>query len=189
MILLKEKRHGLTILQGPPGTGKTSYLRFLLYETRKTHRYYYLPVSVYPMIAAPASVDFWISENERSEKFARVVVIEDAEELLVKRDIANQRSVSNLLNLADGFLGDFLKLHVICTINAPVDELDPAITRCGRLVAWRQFGRLSFAEASRLALAKGLKLEPRDDYSLAEIYNRSVALPNRVNDRHVGFAA
>jgi ATPase family associated with various cellular activities (AAA) len=189
MNLIQTRQTGITILQGPPGTGKTSYLRHLLFETQKTHRFYYLPMSVYPMLVAPTSVDFWIGENEATECLTKVVVIEDAEALLMRRDNGNQESVSNLLNIADGFLGDFLKLHVICTINAPVEKLDPAVTRPGRLIASRQFRRLTANEAKRLARVKDLKLEPRADYSLAEIYNRSAARPDGFNDRVLGFSS
>ncbi len=188
MELIRTQKTGVTILQGPPGTGKTSYLRHLLFATQKTHRFYYLPISVYPMLVAPTSVDFWIGENETTECLTKVVVIEDAEALLMQRDNGNQESVSNLLNIADGFLGDFLKLHVICTINAPVEKLDPAVTRPGRLIASRQFRRLTTSEAMRLANAKNLRLEPREDYSLAEIYNGSAARLDESNDRTLGFS-
>lgn len=186
---MQMQKTGVAILQGTPGTGKTSYLRYLLFETRKTHRFYYLPISAYPKLAAPESVDFWIGENDTTQDLMKVIIIEDAEALLMKRDGSNQESVSNLLNIADGFLGDFLKLQVICTINAPIDKIDPAITRPGRLVACRQFERLNPRQAKRLALAKGLTLEPRGDYSLAEIYNSSPAAPSPFSERLVGFAA
>ncbi len=41
---------GLTILQGPPGTGKTFYLRYLVHELRSTRRFYYMPVTGYPLL-------------------------------------------------------------------------------------------------------------------------------------------
>ena len=188
---LSARRHGLTILQGPPGTGKTTYLRHLLYELRKTHRFYYLPLAVYSFLSSPFSVDFWIGENERHKAFTKVVVLEDAEALLAERHPENQESLSSLLNIGDGFLGDFLRLHVICTVNAPIDRLDPAVKRSGRLIAARQFDRLNWPQAQRLAQARGFALEFRESYSLAEIY-RSSSLSNQIQkDEHrkIGFAA
>ncbi len=187
--LLKTRKTGVSILQGPPGTGKTSYLRFLLYALRATHRFYYLPISVFPMLAAPSVVDFWMRENELHKEFTKVIVIEDAEELLMQRDSGNQESVSNLLNIADGLLGDFLKLHVICTINAPIENMDPAVMRPGRLVAAREFRRLTAAEAHRLATAKGLQFKPRDEQSLAEIYNSDALALKSTGTALIGFAA
>jgi hypothetical protein len=185
---LSTRNTGLSILQGPPGTGKTSYLRHLVHELRDTHRFYYVPVTVYPMLAASTTVDFWITENcEHSDK-SKVAIIEDAETLLMERGSDNHSSLSNLLNIADGFLGSFLKLHVICTLNAAVDRLDSAILRPGRLLAHETFERLSAEKAEALASAKGLKILDQESYSLAEIYNADTpAAAARQSQRLPGF--
>jgi ATPase family associated with various cellular activities (AAA) len=189
--MLSTRRHGLTIFQGPPGTGKTTYLRHLLYQFRKTHRFYYLPLPVYPALSSPAFVDFWISENERHKRSTKVVVLEDAEPLVAQRDPESQEMLSTLLNIGDGFLGDFLCLHLICTINTPMSRLDPAVKRSGRLIAARKFNRLSWPQAQRLAQARGITLEVRESYSLAEIYASSslAADLNQNVEPKVGFAA
>jgi ATPase family associated with various cellular activities (AAA) len=184
---VSEAKIGLTILQGPPGTGKTSYLRHLLHELRATHRFYYLPVTVYPMLAAPAAVDFWVSENTRYEDKLKVAIIEDAETLLMERASDNHDSLSNLLNLADGFLGAFLKLHLICTINTPIEKLDPAVMRPGRLLARQTFNRLTPQEAQTLAAVKGLKIRAQESYSLAEIYNGDSDSAKEQPSPRVGF--
>jgi hypothetical protein len=133
-----------------------------------------LPVTVYPMLAAPATVDFWLSQNEYYSDQRKVVIIEDAETLLMARAPDNHDSLSNLLNIADGFLGTFLNLQIICTINTPIDKIDPAILRPGRLLAKYTFKRLSFEQAQRLAAAKALTISVQKSYSLAEIYNDEV---------------
>jgi len=71
----------------------------------------------------------------------------------MERASDNQQLLSNLLNITDGFLGDLLKLHVICRINAPIENVHPAILRSGRLTAWREFARLSDEGATILANA------------------------------------
>ena len=88
----------------------------------------------------------------------------------------------------DGLLGDHLRLQIIATTNAPVRELDGTLTRPGRLVGIREFGRLAPAQARRLAEAKGLKLPDQPDYSLGEIYCGAVGGPVPNEDRQIGFA-
>jgi hypothetical protein len=133
---------GASILRGEPGTGKTSFLRHLIAKLESSHRFYYLPVG----------------ETHRSPEQKKVVILEDAEDLLMMRSTENRAKVSDLLNVADGFLGEFLKMHVICTINCSTDRLDPAILRAGRLVAYREFKRLSREQAGRVAAIKGVAL-------------------------------
>ena len=187
---LNARRGGLTILRGEPGTGKTTYLRHLLYELRKTHRFYYLPLAAYPLLSSPLCVDFWMGENEKYDSLKKVVILEDAEALLAERHPENQESLSTLLNIGDGFLGDCLQMHVICTMNAPIGRLDPAVKRSGRLIAARRFERLTWPQAQRLANARGLTLEFRESYSLAEIYANSSLTGDLTQDceRKVGFA-
>lgn len=185
---LRAEESGISLLRGGPGTGKTTYLRYLLLKLRKTHRFYYLPLSVYPYLANPATVRFWASETASYSGKKKVVILEDAESLLMSRENDNQERLSNLLNMSDGFLGDFLKMHIICTINAPVQQLDPAILRPGRLLAYREFRRLTPEEAKRIATVTGKFLASQDDYSLAEIYGSAAVdadLPNR--RKVVGF--
>ena len=132
--------------------------------------------------------EFWIKENMARTGIKKVIILEDAEPLLLERSGDNWRHLSNLLNVSDGLLGEFLQVHVLCTMNADVTQIDPAVLRSGRLVASRQFGRFGADDARKLATAKGLRLRAQDDYSLAEIYhggsvNGSAIAPAR----RVGF--
>ena len=186
---LRQKPSGLTILHGPPGCGKTSYLRALMSRLIDKAVFYFVPVSASDMLFDPRFVGFWINEASRNKKKQKIVLLEDAEELLLPRDGGNRDKVSNLLNLADGFLGDHLKLNVIATTNSTVRELDKAILRPGRLLGSREFRRLSRSEAERIAKAKGLTLADKPDYSLAEIYNGSSVDTAFNGERRVGFSA
>lgn len=185
---LRQKPSGLSILHGPPGCGKTSYLRALMSRLIDKAVFYFLPVSASDMLFDSRFVGFWINEASRNKKKQKIVLLEDAEELLMPRDGGNRDKVSNLLNLADGFLGDHLKLNVIATTNSPVRELDKAILRPGRLLGSREFRRLSRPEAERIAKAKGLTLADKPDYSLAEIYNGAALKTEFNSERRVGFA-
>ena len=185
---LNQPKIGLTILQGAPGTGKTSFLRHVVHQLRRNHRFYYLPVTVYPLLAAPATVDFWLKEIENYSEQRRVVIIEDAETLLMQRGADNHDALSNLLNLADGFLGTFLNLQIICTVNTSIDKIDPALLRPGRLLAKYTFNRLSFEQAQKLAAAKSLTISVQQSYSLAEIYNNGTEDGFSELERPPGFS-
>jgi hypothetical protein len=184
---LKQRDSGVTILRGEPGTGKTSYLRFLTHALRRTHRFYFLPLCVYPLLSNPATINFWIGETDEHKKRKKVIILEDAESLLMQRATDNQESVSMLLNMSDGLLGDALRLHVICTLNCAIDAIDSALLRPGRLVAMRQFERIPAAQATLIAQRTGVMLNTQGDYSLAELYNSNPRLsPSR--SRVTGFA-
>jgi ATPase family associated with various cellular activities (AAA) len=185
---LRQSSSGLTVLHGPPGCGKTSYLRALMARLLDKAVFYFVPVSAADMLFDPRYLSFWVEESKIRRKKNKVVLLEDAEELLMPRDSGTRDKVSNLLNLADGFLGDHLRLNVICTTNALVRQLDPAILRPGRLLGSREFRRLTPQEAQRLAAAKGLKLADQPDYSLAEVYNGEPVSGEFNSERRVGFA-
>lgn len=185
---LRRPRAGLVLMEGPCGTGKTTYLRFLMDELAATHCFYYCQSTVQTYFDQPEFVSFWKDELRGPRGTKRfVLVLEDCEQAIMVRDSDNRSRVGTILNLTDGLLGDFLRAHVICTVNCPVGDLDPAIMRPGRLVAHRHFGRLPRPAALRLARKLGRTLGPSEDYSLAEIF----AGPSLRGEekRAVGFAA
>jgi len=108
--------------------------------------------------------------------------MEDAERLLWRRNGDNREAVSSLLNIADGLMGRMLRLHVICSINARMEDLDPAILRPGRLMNHRRFSALSREAAERVAAARDLEFrpnEPAEAYTLAEALNPGAYEPPR----------
>lgn len=168
---LHDKKLGMTILRGPPGTGKTFYLRHLVGKMHATHAFYFIPLDAYGWLSNPAFIKFWDKEQARRPDQAKIVILEDAETLLMPRDSDNRHAVSSLLNIADGLLGGYLHIHVICTVNCGQDQLDPAVLRPGRLLASREFQPLPFAAAQKLAAHLGITLIGPRDYTLAELFN------------------
>ena len=167
---LTERKKGLSILEGKPGTGKTSYLRHLMGVLKETHRFYFIPPASMGMLSNPKFIGFWAKERSSHVGKKLVVILEDADAVLMTRGSDNRDEVSALLNLSDGMLGDFLSLHIICTINCKISDIDQALLRPGRLISHRKFERLDPDQALRLANHLGKSLPEKGDYSLAEVF-------------------
>jgi SpoVK/Ycf46/Vps4 family AAA+-type ATPase len=167
---LQERGTGLSIFEGRPGTGKTYYLRHLMGELKDSHRFYFIPTASMWILSKPEFIGFWANERLNYSDKQFVVVLEDSDGALSTRGMDNRDQVSALLNLSDGMLADFLRLHIICTINCSAAEIDQALLRPGRLVSYRIFGKLHYEDAARLAETLGKKLPQATDFSLAEVF-------------------
>jgi ATPase family associated with various cellular activities (AAA) len=180
---------GLTILDGPPGTGKTSLITQLIRRLEQTHVFYSLTASQDAALCSPELVPFWQRQNARHADRVKVIVMEDAERLLWRRNGDNREAVSSLLNIADGLLGRMLRLHVICSVNARMEDLDPAVLRPGRLMNHRRFETLSRETALQVAAARDIAFRPRETterYTLAEVLNPGSYEPPKPRPR-IGF--
>lgn len=133
-------------------------------------------------------VEFWQEQNGCHPNEVKVIIMEDAEKILFQRRSDNNEAVSALLNIADGLLGQMLRVHVFCTLNQGMEDLDPAILRPGRLRSYRHVGLLSRADAEKLAIKYNLPFvgdATRDHYSVAEIFHGQVYKPRK--NRAIGF--
>ena len=171
------KSGGITILDGPPGTGKSTLIAELMRRLYQTHVFYVLPVGQHESLSHPGMVEFWQEQNGSHPNEVKVVIMEDAEKILFQRRSDNNESVSALLNIADGLMGQMLRVHVLCTLNHGMEQLDPAILRPGRLRSYRYVGLLTRASAEKLAAKHKLPFaadENRNHYSLAEVFHGKV---------------
>lgn len=184
---VRASNHGLSIFEGTPGTGKTSYLRHFMGVLKESHRFYFIPTATMGVLSDPDFIGFWADQRRRHSARKFVVILEDSDAALMTRGAENREQVSAILNLSDGMLADFLRLQIICTINCRAADIDQALLRPGRLLCHRVFGRLDYAQASRLAKSLGRKLPIVGDYSLAEVFAGNES--EEINHPRIGFAA
>ncbi len=168
--VIENKASSLSILQGPPGTGKTTFLRWLIANSGKEVDFYFLPATCIDLLSNPNMTHFWLREC-RNSRLPKVLIVEDAEVLLLKRAAESSQSVANLLNITDGIMGDALRFHIICSINCPFSEIDPALLRSGRLAASWVFRPLEPDQANELASKLGRSFpNSSSPITLADIY-------------------
>ncbi|WP_432990103.1 AAA family ATPase [Dactylosporangium sp. CA-233914] len=89
------------------------------------------------------------SAEDQAGKRRRLLVLEDCDELI--RGEAKQaagQSLSRLLNLTDGMLGQGRDVLLAITTNDELARLHPAVTRPGRCLACIELGPLPPAEAA-----------------------------------------
>jgi hypothetical protein len=101
-----------------------------------------------------------------------ILIIEDAENVIMDRRVSSDTAVSNLLNISDGLLADFLNVQVICTFNHPLSMVDAALMRKGRLIAKYEFGKLSITKAQQLSDHFGFNTIIDKPMTIAEITNQ-----------------
>ena len=154
---------GIVLLHGLPGTGKTTYLRDLVGKIKK--RVLFLSPSVAGNLMNPEFIELLI-DNPNT-----VLIIEDAENIIMDRKHNNSSSVSNLLNISDGLLADFLNVQLICTFNSSLTMVDNALMRKGRLIAKYEFEKLGVKKAQRLSKHFGFDTVINQPMTIAEIAN------------------
>lgn len=165
----------LVVVSGPPGCGKTYLVRAWLAAVRA--RFIYVPAGLIRDLTGPQLISALCNYDYDSDSKPNVLIVEDADTVLLQRGVDNLDALSALLNLSAGILGDALDVRVIATTNAEKLKLDAAVLRPGRLCQHIEVERLSYEDAA--SAYRGItgisgELEPRA-HSLAELYQRAAA--------------
>jgi SpoVK/Ycf46/Vps4 family AAA+-type ATPase len=181
--LKSNEKSGLHLFYGPPGTGKSTYIRYLLRSIRKP--VIFIPPGLASNLDAPNFTSFLIKNTDT------VFVIEDAEDLLVSRNGSRNASLSMILNLTDGLLGECFGIQIIATFNTDLINIDKALLRKGRLLTKYEFGKLSVEKSRSLLHSLGhYKFMVEQPMTLAEIFNiQEVGYDIKSERTPIGFLA
>ena len=178
--LSTKNKKGLILLHGEPGTGKTIYIKHLADKVDK--QIIFVPPIMTGAIADPAFIPFLMKYPDS------ILIIEDAETVIKDRNVTgNGNSVSNILNLTDGILGECLKIQIIATFNTERTQIDKALLRKGRLITDYKFEKLSIEKSNILLKKTGVKVNVDKPMSLADIYYYNEQPNNKNEKKSIGF--
>lgn len=167
---LLSNEQGLILWHGISGSGKSTLIRLLISEIGKLVNFIYISPNLINLISNPDLLQFLISQKKEKNT---IFIIEDAENIVKSRESSDytQSSVANLLNIADGFLGDILNIKFILTLNCKIAKIDDALLRKGRLRCEHEFLPLSINKSNKLLEKLGKTERVNKETVLADIYN------------------
>jgi len=175
-----ESDASILLLLGPPGTGKTSFTRSMIYNNKLT------AVLTFDE-AILAMDDFFINFLMNDEQ--DLLVIEDADLMITSREDHGNKLMSRILNISDGLIKVASKKIVFSANLTKYDSIDHALIRPGRCHDVLDFRKLTPEEAQNLADQAGIKhtLHPREEYTLAEIFEPEHHVDREFKSKRIGF--
>lgn len=184
-------RGRLVILDGPPGTGKTYFVRGLINEVENSV-FLIVPSSLVSHISDPSFMPAIISLHE-DEGVPIILVLEDADIALLPRGMDTMSTISDLLNFADGIVGNIIDFRIIATTNAKKMEIEPALLRKGRLSRNIHIGKLPrekaievFERITQNKLAQDTKWSKalENEMVLADVYDLAAEYKLSLTDKN-----
>lgn len=178
---IQKKESGMILLHGEPGTGKTTYIKHLISKF-KEKKFIFIQNDFVKELLKPSFIAFLLQNRDA------LLIIEDAEKVVIARDNATDESVvSTLLQLTDGLFSDFLNIKIICTFNTNLDRIDKALLRKGRMIAKYNFMPLSHEKTAALARKLGYE-NVSGSLTLADIFSYDQQSFSKPIRKTIGFA-
>jgi len=160
----------LVIMSGIPGGGKTFIARALLADVPNA-AFVVVPPHLVKDLGSPELIPALVQAKNYGSDGPIVLVLEDADKVLVNREAGDMAAISSLLNLGDGILGGVIDARILATTNASTLEMDPATRRAGRLCSYMSVGELEPGHATQiLRRLTGKEIKANKKVSLAQVY-------------------
>lgn len=172
---------GIYTFRGDPGTGKSTYIKYLTEIVNR--EFIFIPANMVNELTDPSFTNLLLGKK------GAVLVIEDAENAIMKRESGSYSLVSNLLNLSDGLLAEAIQLSIILTYNCEIDKIDQALLRKGRLIVDHEFAALSIKESQKLIDKLKIDYEATEPMTLADIFNLNweTNYKEKEEEKRIGF--
>lgn len=165
---IRSKDSGILVFHGKPGCGKTSYIKRLI-QTNRNIQFSYLGLD---LVQQQEKLRDYVICRQKKDV---VIIVEDCEKLLQSRNYGTSTaSLSDILNISDGLLGDQTNAKFIFTFNSNLNSIDDAIIRRGRLKCMYEFGPLKGERLKNLAKKLGLELSDEElvnGLALCDLFN------------------
>ena len=137
----------MVLVDGLPGVGKSYLIRGILNEINYG-TCVLVPVSMLENLDKPTLIPLLMKQKQKRQLVGPriekadttgkhkpiILIIEDADSVLVPRQADNMSAISSLLNYTDGIFGSLFDLRIIATTNAHHVEIESALLRPGRLL-------------------------------------------------------
>ena len=179
---IDQRESGLILLSGEIGTGKSWYIRYLLSQHPK--EYIIVTNAIASHLANPEFVAFMLEHKDS------IFILEDCEQILMDRsENSFGGAIANILNMSDGLMSDIFNVKFLCTFNADINKIDPALLRKGRCYARYEFGKLTPDKVENFCKIHNIELPEYKEITLGELYNQDVSDDYKINKQRkkVGF--
>lgn len=164
----------MMVFHGPPGTGKTRFVQSLAAAWGEWCDIDYI-VDPDEMFAHALYLNTVLLDGENDPGRWRLIVIEDGDEFIDAN--AKERvgaGAARLLNVADGLIGQGLKVMVLVTTNVSATSFSEAIVRTGRCGALVEFPGFEPDEAAVWLGERGVDAPALEGpVTLAELYGHT----------------